>query len=215
MVIMDKKVVEEFVQKKLINDCSGHDFMHVQRVVNMALKLSNQVPASDKDIVLLSAYLHDIIDEKVVVDVDKAKILLNEKLNQWNISSSKIGKIFEIIENISFSKNLEKKYELSIEGQIVQDADRIDAIGAIGIARAFYYGRHIGNPLHDTKFSARSNLTEKSYREENTVINHFHEKLLKLEELMNTDIAKDIAKERTIFMRDFLKRFYQEWNGEK
>jgi uncharacterized protein len=104
---------------------------------------------------------------------------------------------------------------LSIEGQIVQDADRIDAIGAIGIARAFYYGGHVGNPIHDNMFSARNNLTEDSYRGENTIINHFHEKLLKLEDLMNTDIAKDIAKERTIFMNDFLKRFYQEWGGEK
>ncbi|MDR2873622.1 MAG: HD domain-containing protein [Methanobrevibacter sp.] len=211
---MDKKIVEEFVQGELIGDRSGHDFMHVQRVVNMSLKLANQF-ICDMDIVLLSAYLHDIIDDKVVDDVNKVKILLNEKLEHWNMSFSKRCKIFEIIEHISFSKNLEEKYKLPIEGQVVQDADRLDAIGAIGIARAFYYGGHVCNPMHDTNFSVRNNLTENSYREENTITNHFHEKLLKLEGLMNTKIAKNIAKERTVFMYAFLKRFYREWNSEE
>lgn len=208
---MDRKVVEEFVQRVLVNDRSGHDFMHAQRVVNMALKLASQIPSSDKDVVLLSAYLHDLVDEKVVVDVDKMRGLLKKKLEEWQISLSKQCKIFEIIEHISFSKNLEEKFVLPIEGQIVQDADRIDAIGAVGIARAFYYGGFVGNLMHYSNFLSHKNLT--SYQEEITVIDHFHEKLLKLDELMNTDSAKDIAKERTAFMCDFLKRFYQEWEN--
>ena len=212
---MEIKLVEKFVKEELINDCTGHDFMHVQRVANMALKLKNQLGAGDQEIIILSAYLHDIIDDKVVKNTEKAKKLLIEKLEFWNIPLGKQKQIFDIIEHISFSKNLEEKYALSIEGQIVQDADRLDALGAIGIARAFYYGGHVGNPIHDANFSIRKNLNEKEYRNKTTVINHFYEKLLKLESLMNTDVAKIAARKRTIFMEQFLDEFFKEWDGNE
>ncbi|MDR2623741.1 MAG: HD domain-containing protein [Methanobrevibacter sp.] len=208
---MEIKLVEKFVKEELINDCTGHDFMHVQRVANMAFKLKNQLGTGDSEVIILSAYLHDIIDDKVVKNTEKAKKLLIKKLKFWNIPTAKQDQIFDIIEHISFSKNLKEKYTLPIEGQIVQDADRLDAIGAIGIARAFYYGGYAGNPIYDDNFIIRKNLTEDDYRNKNTVINHFYEKLLKLESLMNTDVAKLIARRRTFFMKQFLDEFFKEW----
>ena len=123
--------------------------------------------------------------------------------------------VFAIIDHLSFSKNLSEKQVLSQEGQIVQDADRLDAIGAIGIARTFYYGGHVGNPMYDPELPPRTQMDAAAYRSErSTVINHFYEKLLLLESKMNTETGRRLARKRTAFMEQFLQEFFDEWKGQ-
>ena len=203
--------IKLFVQQKLSHDFSGHDMAHIERVVKLAEKILNDQPQADAFIVLMSAYLHDVIDEKVVEDVDKAIIELRDYLQLLKVTTNEINAIFAIIENMSYRKNLLQKNELSLEGQIVQDADRLDAIGAIGIGRTFYYGGNKHNIMHDPNITPRTKLNEDNYKQPNTVINHFYEKLFLLKDMMNTDIAKQIAERRHKILVEFVNQFEQEW----
>lgn len=205
--------IKLFVQQKLSHDFSGHDMAHIERVVKLAEKILNDQPQADAFIVLMSAYLHDVIDEKVVEDVDKAIIELRDYLQLLKITTNEINAIFAIIENMSYRKNLSQKTELSLEGQIVQDADRLDAIGAIGIGRTFYYGGNKHNIMHDPNILPRTKLNEDNYKQPNTVINHFYEKLFLLKDMMNTQTAKQIAEQRHEILVKFVKQFEQEWLG--
>ena len=138
---------------------------------------------------------------------------LEERLAE--IDPSIQASVFAIIDHLSFSKNLSEKQVLSQEGQIVQDADRLDAIGAIGIARTFYYGGHVGNPMYDPELPPRTQMDAAAYRSErSTVINHFYEKLLLLESKMNTETGRRLARKRTAFMEQYLQEFFDEWNGQ-
>lgn len=203
--------IKLFVQQKLSHDFSGHDIAHIERVVKLAEKILNDQPQADAFIVLMSAYLHDVIDEKVVEDFDKAIIELRGYLQLLKITTNEINAIFAIIENMSYRKNLSQKNELSLEGQIVQDADRLDAIGAIGIGRTFYYGGNKHNIMYDPNIPPRTKLNEDNYKQPNTVINHFYEKLFLLKEMMNTDTAKQIAEQRHKILVEFVNQFEQEW----
>ncbi len=191
------KYIEEFFK----DDYSGHDYYHSQRVYNTAIKITDEENNNAIDLtkVKLIALLHDVDDYKISpntsTNLDNARSFLKDN----NITNDEIETIISDISNLSFSKGKSSDC-LSIEGKIVQDADRLEALGAIGIARTFAYSgannRAIYDPI-DIKDSA---------------IKHFYDKLLKLEDLMNTNYGKQLAKERTNFMKDFLNEFYKEWN---
>ncbi|MDV7718660.1 HD domain-containing protein [Pediococcus ethanolidurans] len=209
--------IDKFVFFKLNDDRTGHDYAHIQRVVKLARRLALETTDTDVDlfVVLASAELHDVIDEKIVDNQEAAETEVKQFLQDRKVSAKRIAAIFDIITHMSFSKNLEHHYQLTIEGQLVQDSDRLDAIGAIGIGRVFYYGGAHGHVMYDPKIAPRDKMTHAQYRQNETVINHFYEKLLKLAGLMNTAVAKKIAKHRTTVLEDFLEEFKAEWNQNK
>lgn len=209
------EAIDQFVFSKLNDDRTGHDYAHIQRVVKMAKRLASETEATDLFIVLASSELHDVIDEKIVDNQATAEVEVKQFLQDQKVRTDRIEAIFDIITHMSFSKNLEHHYKLKLEGQIVQDSDRLDAIGAIGIGRVFYYGGAHGHVMYDPKIAPRDKMTHAQYRQNETVINHFYEKLLKLAGLMNTDAAKQIADQRTTVLTDFLDEFKAEWNQNK
>lgn len=206
---MNKKIIK-YRNDILKDDTTGHSIDHIDRVVKLAKKILETEPQADIELTLTAANLHDVIDEKVVKNVEEAKNNLREFLKEMRLSEEDITKIFFIIENMSYSKNLEGHIELPIEGKIVQDADRLDAIGAIGIARTFYYGGSKKNKMYDNNEKPRKDLNHDEYRNESTVVNHFYEKLLNLKDLMNTSEGKRLAIARHNFMKEFLKEFKLE-----
>ncbi len=207
------EAIRNYAKEKLGDDRSGHDFYHVERVAKIAAKLGEQEGVSDTLIIETASYLHDVIDDKIVADVDTEKESLKKFLKELDFSADNIQEVFEIIENISFSQEIEKgKADLTIAGQIVQDADRIDALGAIGILRTAYYGGHTQSPLYDPNIQPQEFKSKQDYRKKSTVINHFYEKLFKLPATMNTQAGKMEAQRRKAFMENFLETFYAEWN---
>ncbi len=213
---MDKDLIiektKEFVKNKLYGEGSGHDWFHIERVYNLSRFLANEEKA-DNFIVEMTALLHDIDDWKFSNGTKTNTTITEEFLNSVNVDKESINKIITIIKTMSFKGGVVNSTQNTIEGMIVQDADRLDAIGAIGIARTFAYGGSKNRPIYDPNI-APINFTslEEVKNAENHTINHFYEKLLKLKDLMNTDSAKIIAEKRHKFMEDFLKEFYSEWN---
>ncbi|WP_429971568.1 HD domain-containing protein [Fructilactobacillus sp. Tb1] len=203
--------VRAYSQKMMAGDNSGHGFDHIERVTNMVLKLLTDEPANG-EIALTAAYLHDVFDDKLTDDVAGRKADVRQKLAEFGYSEDEIEKVFAIIEHMSFADNLEGKQELSKEGKIVQDADRLDAIGAIGIARTFAYGAVHGNKMYDPKIHPRRKMTRDNYRDESTTINHFYEKLFKVADEMNTRTAQNIAYQRKVYMQRFVDEFKSEWD---
>jgi len=187
-----------YVKSIIEKEPSGHDYFHIERVYLMACHLAKTV-SCDETVVKLSALLHDLDDPKLVGENSH---LASDYLQTTGISSEHIVLIENIIQNLSYSKHKAGKTVESLEGKIVQDADRLDAIGAIGIARAFQYGGFKGRPIFQNDFDDQSSLA------------HFYQKLLKLEALMNLEESKKIARERTEFMNLFLKQFFLEWNSK-
>ncbi|MGD1823632.1 MAG: HD domain-containing protein [Pleomorphochaeta sp.] len=189
----------KYVKQIFINDFSGHDYYHTERVYKLAKEISKNEDC-DIEKVCLVALLHDVDDHKLSKKTNKNQDNARLFLTNHNFNIKEIESILTDINNISFSKHIDSS-QLSIEAKIVQDADRVDAIGAIGIARVFAYGATHNNPIYDPNNN-------------NSSINHFYEKLLKLESTMNTIIGKKIAKERTIFLQKYLNQFFKEWNFE-
>lgn len=202
----------DMVKEKLNNEGSGHDWYHIERVWKMASKLAAKEQANSY-IVELAALLHDLIDDKLVSSKDEAVQEVEYWLEGAGVSSSDAERIMDIIQTISFKGGNGRKLT-TLEAQIVQDADRLDAIGAIGIARCFTYAGSKGDVIFNPELSVRESMTEKEYREgPSSAVHHFYEKLLKLKDLMNTETAKQIAEERHAFMEDFLIQFFNEWEG--
>ena len=199
---MDKeqilKEAESYIKTHFAGEGSGHDYYHIERVVRTARRIASE-ENTDLFLVELAAWLHDLGDYKLNSGVDKSKELISEFLNSLHAEPELISKIVEIVSQVSFSKG---NTATTKEAQIVQDADRLDAIGAIGIARCFTYGgtkqREIWNPEKPA----------------DTSIQHFYDKLLKVKNLMNTESAKKIAEERHQFLEDFLNQFYKDWNPD-
>lgn len=207
------EVIRDYAKDKLGGDRSGHDFYHADRVSKIAKRLAEQEGISNTLIIETAGYLHDVIDDKVVEDVVGEKERLKKLLKKLDFPVKSFQEVFEIIENISFSKELDDgKADLTLAGQIVQDADRIDALGAIGILRTAYYGGHTESPLYDPNIPPKEFKNKQEYRKKSTVINHFYEKLFKLPATMNTEAGKLEAQRRLLFMEDFLKEFYAEWD---
>lgn len=200
------------VEKLLKNDNTGHDYYHTKRVYNLARKIAIKEKA-DVYIVSLASLLHDVDDYKIF-DTYENKNNARKILNSENVCEEDINRICEIIEEVSF-KGSESKEPSSIEGKCVQDADRIDALGAIGIARTFAFGGSRNRPIYDPLNRPIMNMTKEEYQKRSstsTSINHFYEKLLLLKDMMTTSEGKRIACERHDFMITFLNEFYKEWN---
>lgn len=208
---IDKTV--EFVKKQLEGAEAGHDWFHIERV----WKLSKKIAATENcngEVVELSALLHDIADPKFHNgDETLALKISRELLEGFSVDEETIAQVLFVIQNISFKNRNEAPKDLPIELKIVQDADRIDAIGAIGIARTFNFGGFKNNLMYHPDISPKLNMSKEEYKKSNgTTINHFYEKLLLLKDLMNTKTGKKVAEERHQFMLSFLTQFYHEWN---
>lgn len=206
-----------FVKEQLANAEGGHDWFHTLRVYNNALNISKNENVNLL-VVQLGALLHDIADSKFYNGDDTVgPKIAREFLFKHNVDSLVIEQVIKIIENISFNKSLEKTEPFkSIELDVVQDADRLDAIGAIGIARCFNYGGFKNRALFDPSIKPNLKMTKAEYKASTApTINHFYEKLLLLKDKMNTKTGKRIAEKRHQFMQAYLDQFYAEWDGER
>lgn len=195
---MIKKAMD-FARNVFAGDASGHDFDHTLRVYHMATRLAIEEGA-DLQIVQLAALLHDVDDRKLSPETYEGKLRAVNFLKENGLENEKIQEIIDIISRISFSAQLPPPE--SIEGKCVRDADRLDAIGAIGIARTFAYGGSRGRRMHDPEGV-----------DKNSSIQHFYDKLLRLKDTMHTPAGRRMAEERDRFMRQFLEQFYGEWDG--
>lgn len=206
----------QFVKKKLQGEASGHDWWHIYRVWKMAMHIGLREGAN-KYVVQLAALLHDLADWKLWNgNEEKGLSEIKTWLIAQNTPEKTIKHVMLIISNISFKGANVPNRMRTIEGKVVQDADRLDAIGAIGVARAFAYGGNKGREMHNPDIQPVIHNTFDEYKSSNgTTINHFYEKLLLLKEQMNTPTAKKIAAERHKFLETFLKQFLNEWNGAK
>jgi uncharacterized protein len=198
------KKIEDFAEKSTSEFDSGHDWWHLQRVRNIALYLHRVEKAGDRMVIEISALLHDIEDKKFRKTGDKgAEMAITELLRPLGVNDKIVNKVIQVNKYISFSSrvNIENKFP---EFMIVQDADRLDAIGAIGIARAFNYGAFRNNAIYIPESEGSPNTP--------STIGHFYDKLLKLKDMMNTTTARKIAVDRHAFLELFLERFYLDWN---
>lgn len=207
------KKTTHFVKEKLEGAEAGHDWFHIERVWKLAQKIAT-TEGCNLLVVELSALLHDIADPKFHNgDESLALKISRDFLENQKVSEEIIGQVLLIIKNISFKNRAEIPKNLPIELQIVQDADRLDAIGALGIARTFNFGGFKNNLMYDPNIPPNLNFSKSEYKKSNgTTINHFYEKLLLLKDLMNTAKGKELAHERHEFMLKFLEQFYKEWN---
>lgn len=211
------KTTKAFVKDILKDAEGGHDWFHIGRVYKNALLISRN-ESVDQLVVKLGALLHDIADSKFYNgDSTIGPKIAGEFLLKHNVDSATIDHVIKIIEHISYSSNIGSTQAFkSIELDVVQDADRLDAIGAIGIARAFNYGGFKNRTLYDPEIKPNLEMSKAEYKKSTApTVNHFYEKLLLLKDKMNTKTGKRIAEKRHDYMVAFLKQFYAEWEGEK
>lgn len=210
---------KNFVKDILFGEGSGHDWWHIYRVWNTAKYIANKETGADIFVVELASLLHDIADRKFNDgNVEKGTEKVRNFLTTINIDTKVVEEVCEIVSTCSFAssflENGKRRVMKTIEGKIVQDADRLDAIGAIGIARAFAYGGSKGREIYNPTIKPTLHTTKDSYTKKvSHSINHFYEKLLLLKDLMNTKTAQTMAKNRHKYMQQFLHEFYQEWEG--
>lgn len=211
------KKTEAMVRVKFENEGSGHDWWHIYRV----WQLSKVIAAKEKNVNLLvvelGALLHDIADWKFHDDEEAGMKTTQTWLRENGADPKLIDKVAHIVRHVSFKGGVATNHMESLEGKIVQDADRLDAIGAIGVARTFAFGGHISRPLYDPNISPKHYHDFETFKKTlkgNTTINHFYEKLLLLKDRMNTKTGKQMALRRHRFMEMYLKEFYSEWNGK-
>lgn len=207
-----------YVRKKLEGEGSGHDWWHIQRVWNMAKRLTTDTNGQvHLHTVELAALLHDIADHKFHNgDTTIGPKVARDWLHSLNVQEDVIQHVSEIVTDISYKGAGVKTPMQTIEGKIVQDADRLDAIGAIGIARAFAYGGHKSRELYNPDIDPTMHSNFDAYKnDDGHTLNHFYEKLFLLKGRMNTDAAKKIAQERHTFMENYVSTFLQEWEGQK
>lgn len=217
---MAKSLIEktaEYVRAKLGNEHTGHDWYHVERVWKMAKRLQKE-ESGDLELVELTALLHDLGDYKQFqFNETKGSLVLHGMMDILEIDEMTQEKILDLVSEAQYNAD-ETKSPSSLEGKIVQDADWLEALGAIGIARTFATGGSIKRIIHDPKRRPRKKLTKKDYQErkqEGTSVNYFYEKVFKLPSMMNTKTAKAIAEKRVEYIKNFIEEFEAEWNGEK
>jgi uncharacterized protein len=212
------QAAEQLVRQRLQKDTSGHDWYHIDRVRRIALRIGKKEKV-DLFLVELMALLHDLHDRKIVGSGNEEKELrvTEQWLQRHGVHQEHIDEIVYVIKNQSYSASgITGKRLTSSAGQVMQDADRLDALGAIGIARCFTYGGKTGHPMHDPVIAPVEELSAEEYmKENNTSLNHFYEKLFKLKDLMNTKTGKQIAAARHAYMKAFVKEFLAEWDGKK
>lgn len=204
-----------FVKHQLQNAEGGHDWFHIERVYNNARHIAASENA-DALVVALGALLHDIADSKFHNGNEQVgPQTARDFLSAQQVNLGVIDHVVKIVENISFKGGKVERDFNSIELDIVQDADRLDALGAIGIARTFNYGGYKGRALYDPSIPPNLNMTKEEYKASIApTVNHFYEKLLLLKNRMNTATGRAMAEERHSFMEQFLEQFYKEWKGE-
>ena len=203
-------MLETWVKQKLTSVDAGHDWWHAVRVRNSALKIAEK-EGGNIPVIETASLVHDLVDDKFFNPADAEKEIA-EKLNSLSIKHDDIDHIVQIITSMSFSKELDGNSFDSLEFRIVQDADRLDAIGAIGIARTFSYGGHKGREFYNPEIPFREVSSKQQYRTGTSpTINHFYEKLLKLKNMMKTSTGKAMAEERHLFMKLYLEQFFKEW----
>ena len=212
---MHKEIIDRaaaYAREKFENEYSGHDWFHTLRVFKNATRIAEKEGA-DVETVQLAALLHDVDDRKLSPGTYEDKANARGFLSENNVEESRICEICRIIGEISFAENCVPS---TLESKCVQDADRLDAIGAIGIARAFAYGGNHNRLMYHPDIAPNPNMSKEEYIKSNsTTVNHFYEKLFKLTDMMNTDTANAIAKERDAYMKDFIAEFLDEWEGKK
>lgn len=211
-----RRDVFEFVEREMEELCPAHDIHHIKRVYKLAEIIYESEQKWDKIVVLISALLHEVLDEKFFSeDIDKQASKVLEMLKRTWISELKQQKILFILENIWYRRSLWRKVKIEMpEYHIVEDADRLDSMWAIGIARTFAYGWKKWIPIYDPEIAFDENITKEKYSKSSTSINHFYEKLLKLKKLMNTKKWKEMARKKHKFLEKFLKEFHTEWEAD-
>lgn len=216
---MKKKVIikkaSRFARKSLENAEGGHDWLHVKRVLNNARRIMKKKKA-DKTVVYLGLIFHDLADPKFNHgDKEKGIKLTRAFFEETGVKEKTTRKVIDIVQNISYNGGFRHSGKASRELKIAQDADRLDALGAIGVARAFHYGGFTGRKIYDPGIRPVKYRSEIEYRENQAPsINHFHEKLLKLRKQMNTKAGRTIAGKRHKFLKVFLKQFEKEIRGK-
>lgn len=206
-----------FTKTTLANAEGGHDWFHIQRVWKLAKHIGQNENNVDMLVVELGAILHDIADVKFHNgDETIGPRIVREWLTSQGAEEAIIDHVEKIVQHISFKNGLQGQKWTSLELAVVQDADRLDAIGAIGIARKFNYGGFKGRTLFDPDIKPQLNMSSCEYKK-NTApsINHFYEKLLLLKDRMNTETGRRLAEDRHAFMKQFLEQFHEEWNGNR
>ncbi len=205
----------EFIKAVFSGDSSGHDFYHTVRVYKLATQIAEHEKADVKT-VQLAALLHDVDDIKLSPDTYSEKKNAVGFMTAGNVDRKTVEAVCKIIDSVSFV-GTDSQIPETVEGKCVQDADRLDAMGAIGIARTFAYGGSKGRAIYDPEIKPKTGMNKEEYRnnENSTSINHFYEKLLLLESMMNTSEGRRLAKRRMAFMQEFLDEFIAEWNGER
>jgi uncharacterized protein len=219
---MNKKEIlsktADFCKRTLDKEGTGHDWWHTERVWKLAKKIAEKENITDTFIIELGALLHDIADWKFHGGDEKAGSRVSrEWLQKLHVDEKNISSICHIIDNVSFKGAGVKSKMKSLEGKIVQDADRLDAIGAIGITRTLAYGGKLGREIHNPNVKPVFHKTFEEYKNKSgeTTVSHFYEKLLLLKNLMNTESGRKIARHRHKFIENFLDEFYKEWDGKR
>ncbi|MBR4459551.1 MAG: HD domain-containing protein [Clostridia bacterium] len=204
----------DYARALFAGDSSGHDWWHTRRVWRLALHLA-QAEGADPLIVQLAALLHDADDAKLSPETSAEKLRARRFLEAEGLPEETVRRILHIIGQVSY-KGSDSETPDTIEGMCVQDADRLDAIGAVGIARTFAFGGSRGRAIWDPDEQPRTELNERNYRSGGgCTVNHFYEKLLLLKDLMNTPAARRMAEARHRFMEQYLDEFYAEWRGDR
>lgn len=208
------ELTSRFVRSELSDEPTGHDWWHAERVRNVATLIARSESA-DLFVVALASLLHDVGDFKFTGSDDEGPRRAQQFLRGIQIAPVVVDAVQEIIRHLSFKGSGVQDVPMSLEGRCVQDADRLDAIGAVGVARTFAYGGFVHRPIHDPEVPPAERQTAAEYRNSvGTTINHFHEKLLLVQDRLRTETAMRIAKRRQNYMLDFLAEFEEEWKGK-
>lgn len=214
---MDSKIIDDaldFVKEVFSTDFSGHDYFHTLRVYKMAVRIA-QEEGANQEIVALAALLHDVDDIKLSPKTHEHKDRAVAFLRQHAVDEATIQAICTAIDEVSFS-GTDSVVPSTLEGMCVQDADRLDALGAVGIARTFAYGGSHGRGMYDPDEPPTLNMSSEEYHShKSTSLNHFYEKLFLLTDMMNTRSGKELGKAREKYMREYVDQFLDEWNGKR
>lgn len=210
MSLVDR--VREQIKNDFSGEGTGHDWWHILRVVNNAMTIQNS-EGGNHELIELAALLHDVGDHKFHDDPNAQEKLITKLLTDLDARDTMIKDVLRVVKQVSFKGGKENLHVDSIEAKVVQDADRLDALGAIGIARAFAYGGSKKRMIYHPDESPKDFASFEEYKnDKGHTINHFYEKLLKLKDMMQTEIGRKMAKERHEFMVNYLRQFYKEWD---